>query len=326
MDLFPSEIAFIQTEGSNDYLKAYLSQIEQCILTSCGPNGKSKLLSNSISNSFRITNQSKYIIEYIYNLTNIKIHIKNQNAILYIKWLFDLILSAYQRNATSFYDSGLFSCHLLNQLIIRSQNESSSHANYLNECLRQLLSHLHALTATSQLFIKTDLVNIKFLYNLISTIFNSKNSIKSSANANVDTSKFTNLCLTAFLNSFSETSLSFAHLYYLVDVDFNTNLDDSFLLNGILVKINSDSVFKLTHATTCKKTLKCVMFGTQLSADYELFDNADYEIEVDASAIGANQNTFILVNQLRKLCDVLLEKSVDVVLCQKVGFYLVLFF
>ena len=70
-----------------------------------------------------------------------------------------------------------------------------------------------------------------------------------------------------------------------------------------------------------KKAYKCILFDTQLSADFEQFnqENCSFEVEIfNHDHIPNKKNSFLLIEKLKSLCSILLKNGVDIVLCQKV--------
>jgi McKusick-Kaufman syndrome protein len=177
---------------------------------------------------------------------------------------------------------------------------------------------------------KLDLNNLKHLKVLFKSILNTKNLYRLSFKGQSD-DKFLNLILKANLNSFlsDESKKDEKKFFAKINNQFYVNnfkltLNDSKLVNGVLIPVelmnnHLESIENLMKLKANKVGFKCILFDTQLSADFEQFnlDNCSFEVQYD-DGDDEKRNTFLLIQKLKSICDVLVENQVDIVFCQKV--------
>lgn len=296
---------------SNNYLKQVLKDFQTIIKSSIGPYSKCKLI--KINN--KIGNSSKLLVENIYKT-------KDDNDD-YLKWLFNLIKETIESNILKNYNSNKLTCYLINEFILFKlyQNNKQNSLNYLTDIiLNELIRHL---TSDDCLIkYKIDLNNLLFISNLVKTQLLNKQSIKYNTN-NYDgnCNLFINLLLKAFISSVDDKLNKFSSIYYLFDTQNDFNLNDSKLLNGLLIELqdtnNLPSIKRVIDVLKSRQLpFKCVLFDCNLSGDFEFIDLNEFKFELECGS--SNNNRLIYLNKLIDLCNYLIQKQVNFVFCQKV--------
>jgi McKusick-Kaufman syndrome protein len=322
---------FVSNSDTNKLL-SYLKDIKNVVQSSVGPNARLKLISQSKNVNISLTNVSKNLIKAFYNFNYLKSTIigdEGKEEENYVKWLFDFILKTIQIHFDNYYDSGILTVYLINDFYLLN-SKYSNYQNLIQESLNELISHCMETDGKCKIKFKLDLNNLKHLKVLFKSILNTKNLYRLSFKGQTD-EKFLNLILQANLSSFlsneskKDEKKYFAKINYQFYADnFKLTLNDSKLVNGVLIPVelmnnHLQSIESLMKLKANKVGFKCILFDTQLSADFEQFnlDNCSYEVQYD-DGDDEKRNTFLLIQKLKTICDVLVENQVDIVFCQKV--------
>lgn len=319
------------SRNENFNLLGYLKEIQSIVTSSVGPHAKLKLISKSKNENISLTNASRFLIKSFYNFIYIKTKPSVENDNEYIKWLFDLILKTVQIHVDNHYDSGILTIYLINDFYLVHATETK-YQHLIELSFNELIRHFSETNGECKIKLKLDLGNLNHFKLLFKSIFGTKNVYRLSFKGQKD-EDFLNLFLKANLNSFQSCSESssvdqvrkyFSLInYQFYTKDFNLTLNDSKLFNGVLIPVETLTNLHLIESIMKRKAkqsqLKCILFDTQLSADFEQFnlENCTLEIEFSQTDRQGN-NVFLLLEKLKSLCDILVASRVDVVFCQKV--------
>lgn len=332
-------INFEDDKNNRDILLQILKHYQSIVHSSVGiVNGKLKQISNGESNLV-LTNSSKNLMKILYRLNNLtdnsqKINDSNKKYGL-IKWQLELIKSTISSSHLDhFYDSGLFLCHLVNELLICYYgltsgdpfNDSEFKHIFIDNIMNNLLSHLidSKSKENSLIKVKLDLNNLNFLKKLLESILNSKciiqmmeNSLKSS---------FVNIILKGFVKSFrqipTETNRYFSNILYIFNENYSHGLDHSELIDGVLVKLQKYQVENelINSINNNKFPIRCCLFDSAcFSGDFQAIDDLNLKFDISLNEIQKNKSNMIMLDGLiRFLDDVITKYDLKAVLCQKV--------
>lgn len=337
-------------ENQNEYLIEYFKQIQSVLSSSYGPYSKLTLISKLNSSHYNLTNLSKFMLKCLYNVNTIKFK-SNQIEAEYVKWLFELISQTFQLYVDNNYDFGLQTMHILNQFyIFNLTTEHGVYQSLIDLCFDSLIEHLSIKNCESvsvqkdtllgncdefvcKLLLKLNLNDLSHLRNMFKTIMEPKFVYQLNCNKFESNETFLNTLLKAHLNSFNNVddvndNLNVAKQYFspinylFYSEDMTLDLNNSILFDGILISIKhlndiNSIENSINQCIECNRGFKCVLFDAQLSADFEQFEGYSYEINSDDKLI--QRNVLLFVDKLKKLCDLLIDKHVNVFLCQKVS-------
>jgi hypothetical protein len=349
-----SKIHIDFNDGSDrncEFIAELLGQYQEVIRSSiCALNGKLKFVSgiNNAENLI-VTNTSRHLISCLYKSEHFVPSDGQRSG--FVAWQFDMIKSVVQAaHLNHFYDSGLFLCHLVNELLICFNKENThsgavpkvpkslfdkpdiefKSSKSINDFLfKNLIDNLIKSTRNDQLEsslvgLKLNLNGLGFLKRLLSTVLNSKCIVDQLDT--VRNERFLNLCTRAFIKSFHTSSeangldvVYFSSIVYLFTEDLSTSLSESSLYEGVLFKLDKNQIdedFEIDKASQ----LKCVLFDTNaFSGDFELMENSDFKLKIEASDRSQVNSKFMLVDSLKRVCYLLVDKfKINVLLCQKV--------
>jgi hypothetical protein len=349
------------SDKNSELIAELLTQYQSVIYSSIGAlNGQTKFIAGQLNTeNLIVTNSACHLFKCLYKSEHFEVHKRARDTaheLGFINWQFDTIRSVVQTaHFNHFYDSGLFLCHLINEFLIYFNKENpnaeretllgkpglefkfNKHVTYfLFKSLIDDLTNSKRDTnqnSSSLVALKLNLNNLSFLRTLLSSILNSKCLVEQlDVKSN---NSFVNLCLRAFIKSFhsneTNSTVHFSPIIYLFNEDMSLNLSNSELHDGVLLKMDKfqveDEVIlksSLAMRKGCMR-LKCVLFDTNaFSGDFELMENVEFKLRIEAAAKSQRSNMkFILVDNLKKMCDLIIDKfKIDVLLCQKVCFFL----
>jgi hypothetical protein len=322
---------FNQSSVNDTILLAEIIKQHRSILkTSVGPFlGKSKLLYNSNNPGARsvLTNSSKHLLEFFCDLK----HLNESNSNDLLKWKLSLIASVMAKSHIEhYYDAGLFLFYMINeQLAVDAAcigDELNVSRCLLDYLLTSLCIHLKEETTgngrieRSNIALKLDLSNTRYLSCLLETCLSSKNVLDEQ-----DKSMFIKLCLKAFINSFQIDSSTFAGILYIFESNAQQNFSNSKLFDGVLFKQNQaeliNDITRWSNLNSSKSIFKCVIFDASFSGDFQQLDEAQTKLkfEIDSNEANKCRISLSIVKKSIEMCDHLIEKfKIDVFLCQKV--------
>ena len=321
-------ISFAETKDPNEILFQSLLNEFQLIIHSCvGPvKGSFKLLTrtNDLSSSV-LSSSSKGISSILYNLNKSQSATRDMQAagLGFINWKFELIKALlnnchFEHN----YDSGLFLCHLINDFILRSESfyfDQLTNKTVIDIVLKNLHSHLtnQINCSDSLIAIKLNLENLNFLKKILTTLLYSKCLIQSELIETNSKDNFVNLCLKAFIKSFHGDH--FSNILYLYNQNFCTHLNQSQLFDGVLFQTDSSQLLnQINHRRVNPGVLKCVLFESSLSGDFELLSDSQFQIELNSN-VSRHKSVFLTLNKTIELFTYLIEQfQIQIILCQKV--------
>jgi hypothetical protein len=343
-------------DKNSELIAELLTQYQDVICSSIGAvNGRTKFIAGAANTeNLIVTNSACHLFKCLYKSEHFQVDkrtTRDNHELGFIRWQFDMIKSVIQTaHFNHFYDSGLFLCHLINEFLIYFNKEGSNteRENLLDKhgldfrfnksvtdfLFKSLIENLaenkqNVNLNSSLVALKLNLNNLSFLRKFVKSILNSKCLVDQLDLKSNDS--FVNLCLRAFIKSFhsdeTNNSVHFSPIIYLFNEDLSFHLDKSELHDGVLFKldkfqIEDEFVFESSLAKKKDfKRLKCVIFDTNaFSGDFELMENVEFKLKIEAVKNQPNIK-FILLNNLKKICDLLTEKfQIDVLLCQKVMF------
>lgn len=311
------KICFIDEDAALlNVLNIKLSKLESLILSSIGAD-KRLLKVFTVNSEVNLTNSSHKLIDLIFK------KLLKSDEEPYEKWFYRIIEAKLKASCANYYDCNLFCLYLIcrfTRVIILQQSEKVQTTNgILSEWIFKALQR-DLLAKVEQLCIKVNLDDTQFLRNFLTTHLSSKASFRLSLQGN-DSAKFVNLLLKAFLKSLNSENSGklFAPIIYKIDAN-GSNITESKLYDGLLLELdvsNSNYIASIDEILKAKKkkSLKVVLFDCSLSGEFDLIDTNRISFETREAV---NKSVFILLDRLKEVCEILVKKRVDVVLCQKV--------
>lgn len=340
-------ISFANEDNQETWTELSLLDEYQRLISSCvGPiHSRVKLISTkSDATNVCLTNTSRNLLVSLYRVDD------SSNKLRFLKWKCDTIKEhTINCHFNHFYDSGLFLLYLINKFLTLNIQLHLDESRFKIErdfvdmtlkCLCDVLARDRSDPNSSFVVCRLDLNDLSYFRRLFRTCLASKFAV---TNATTDLEIFLNMCLKAQLTSFQATTTTcnkekvhFSRIIYLFNDDSLLFLNDSVLLDGVLVKQD-------THWADCElqqlinanrdKEFRAILFGdtNSLSGDFEIIDGVEFNLELELdgeSEFDPTRTVFFRVPKIIKICDFLIENyGINLVLCQKVlVFFIIVFF